>query len=182
MFTVMVGAGSVPETVLARLLPDSETLAPVDAQLAWTRAQLDPLIALWLSLYSGVAGEPRWDVKILRCCSLLEAIARERLPAESPVTDGAGKPLVGYGGAPATTGSLRGKLKLGRPDRRLELADEPIGREHLVQRLAEIPAGDAAKRVAAASAGAPRLTRPVTAAVRPWILAAMARMTAALDS
>src|SRR5262249_13380572 len=66
---------------------------------------------MWLSLYSGIAGEPRGDVKNLRCCSLLEAIARERLPdAELPVTDSAGNSLIGYGGAPATTGSLRGKL------------------------------------------------------------------------
>jgi hypothetical protein len=110
MFTVMVGAGAFPETVLARILPDGETLTPVGAQLAWTRAKVHPLIALWLSRYSGIAGEPRWDVKILRCCSLLEAIARERLPTESPVTDGEGNRLTGYGGAPASTGSLRGKL------------------------------------------------------------------------
>lgn len=112
MFAVMVGAGAFPGTVLARILPDGETLPPVGAQLAWTRAQSDPLVALWLSLYSGIAGEPRWDVKILRCCSLLEAIARERLPAESPVTDENGDPLSGYDGTPATTRSLRGKLYL----------------------------------------------------------------------
>ena len=68
------------------------------------------LLSLWLSLQRGIAAESQWDVGVLRCCSLLEAIGRERLASNRPVLDADGRPLAGHDGAPATTRQLRGLI------------------------------------------------------------------------
>jgi hypothetical protein len=107
---LLAGSGTYPGAVLERLLPDGDSLAEIDPREIWTTARSSPLISLWLSLYRGVAGSGRWDVRILRACSLLEAIGRERLDRDAVVLDGSGSALIDNGGDPATTAQLRGKL------------------------------------------------------------------------
>jgi hypothetical protein len=70
----------------------------------------DPLTALWVSMYRGVSAEGRWDVRVLRACSLLEAIGRERLTRPGPVVDAIGTPLLNHDDQPARTDQLRGLL------------------------------------------------------------------------
>jgi hypothetical protein len=107
---LLAGSGTYPGTVLERLLPDADSLTEIDPREIWTTAISSPLISLWLSLYRGLAGGNRWDVRILRACSLLEAIGRERLDRDEVVLDGSRNALFNNGGDPATTGQLRGKL------------------------------------------------------------------------
>ena len=109
-FSLMAGSGARPGSVLERLLPDGDQLVALEPVQAWTRAMADPLVGLWLSLYRGITAEQRWDVKIFRCCSLLEAIGRERLDRRAQVLDSDGRALLDHGGEPATTGQLRGLI------------------------------------------------------------------------
>jgi hypothetical protein len=105
---LMAGSGVYPGNALERLLPDGELLTAVDPRDIWLRAKSSPLIALWLSLYRGVSAETRWDVRVLRACSLLDAIGRERVDRDTKVVDEAGNALLDHGGKQATTGRLRG--------------------------------------------------------------------------
>lgn len=105
---LMVGSGVYPGSVLERLLPDGELLTAVDPRDIWLRAKSSPLIALWLSLFRGISAETRWDVQVLRACSLLDAIGRERVDRTTEVVDENGKVLLDHGGRPATTRHLRG--------------------------------------------------------------------------
>jgi hypothetical protein len=107
---LMAGSGTYPGNVLERLLPGGDSLEAVDPEGVWASATSSPLTALWLSLYRGVSAEARWDVRILRACSILEAIGRERLDRDAPILDGSGEVLLDNGGAPATTGELRGLI------------------------------------------------------------------------
>jgi hypothetical protein len=107
---LMAGSGTYPGNVLERLLPDGERLGAVDPRDIWVGARSSPLIALWLSLYRGVSAEPRWDVRMLRACSLLEAIGRERIDRDTAVVDTNGEALLNHDGRPATTEALRGLL------------------------------------------------------------------------
>jgi hypothetical protein len=107
---LLAGSGTYPGTVLDRLLPDGDSLTGINPREIWTTAKSSPLVSLWLSLYRGLAGTSRWDVRILRACSLLEAIGRERLDRNAVVLDGSGDALLDNGGDPATTGQLRGML------------------------------------------------------------------------
>lgn len=107
---LMAGSGVYPGNVLERLLPDGETLATVDPRDIWVGAKSSPLIELWLSLYRGVSAEPRWDVRILRACSLLEAIGRERINRGTAVVDTDGEALLDHDGKQATARRLRGLL------------------------------------------------------------------------
>ncbi len=57
------------------------------------------------------AAEPRWDVRIFRACSLLEAIASEVLPSGPiPIVDNLGVALCDHEGKPATTAGTRGSI------------------------------------------------------------------------
>ena len=107
---LMAGSGTYPGNVLERLLPDGDLLAAIDPRDIWARAESAPLVALWLSLYRGVSAESRWDVRVLRACSLLEAIGRERLDRGAVVVDESGNVLRDHGGREATTGQLRGLM------------------------------------------------------------------------
>lgn len=107
---LMAGSGTYPGNVLERLLPDGDLLTPVDPGDIWARAESTPLTALWLSLYRGITAEARWDVRVLRACSLLEAIGRERLDGDIAVVDESKNVLLDHGGSPATTGQLRGRM------------------------------------------------------------------------
>lgn len=109
-FALMVGGGIRPGSVLERLLPDEDRLLPIEPLDVWARALADPLVSLWQSLYRGIAGEQRWDTKILRCCTLLEAIGRERLHDKAEVREASGRRLLDEHGKPAKTNTLRGKL------------------------------------------------------------------------
>jgi hypothetical protein len=109
-FALMVGGGTRPGSVLERVLPENDRLMPIEPLDLWTRAMADPLVSLWQSLYREITGEQQWDVRILRCCSLLEAIGRERLHPMAAVRDVAGRRLLDEQGKPATTKSLRGKM------------------------------------------------------------------------
>lgn len=108
--TVAVGGGTYPGSVLERLLPDGELLSATTPLDVWARAESAPLVALWLSLYRGISAERRWDVRVLRACSLLEAIGRERLDRKTPVLDESGNVLLDHSGKQATTGTLRGLM------------------------------------------------------------------------
>ncbi|HET8956398.1 MAG TPA: hypothetical protein VFN18_12140 [Solirubrobacterales bacterium] len=107
---LMTGSGTYPGNVLERLLPDGENLAIVDPRDIWVGARSSPLIALWLSSYRGISAEPRWDVRVLRACSLLEAIGRERIDRDTAVVDTDGEALREHDGRQATAGRLRGLL------------------------------------------------------------------------
>jgi hypothetical protein len=107
---LLAGSGTYPGTVLQRLLPDGDSLTEIDPREIWTTARSSPLTSLWLSLYRGVAAASRWDVRVLRACSLLEAIGRERLDRDATILDESGSVLLDNGGNPATTRGLRGKL------------------------------------------------------------------------
>lgn len=97
----MAGSGTHPGNVLERLLPDGDRLTAIDPRDIWARAESAPLVALWLSLYRGVSAEGRWDVRVLRACSLLEAIGREQLDRETAVVDESGNALLDHSGRPA---------------------------------------------------------------------------------
>lgn len=107
---LMAGSGIYPGSVLERLLPEGELLEDVDPREIWVGARSSPLIALWLSLYRGVSAEPQWDVRVLRACSLLEAIGRERIDRGAAVLDDAGGELLDNGDRPATTAQLQGLM------------------------------------------------------------------------
>lgn len=107
---LMAGSGPYPGNVLERLLPDGDQLAAIDPRAIWAQAESTPLVALWLSLFRGVSAESRWDTRVLRACSLLEAIGRERLNRETAVVDESGNALLDHAGKPATTASLRGLM------------------------------------------------------------------------
>jgi hypothetical protein len=85
-------------------------LATVDPREIWVGAHSAPLVALWLSLYRGVSAEPQWDVRVLRACSLLEAIGRERIDRDTAVVDTDGRALLDHDGRQATARRLRGLL------------------------------------------------------------------------
>lgn len=107
---LMAGSGTYPGSVLERLLPGGEALAALDPRDIWVCAKSSPLIALWLSLYRGVSAEARWDTRVLRACSLLEAIGRERLERNIAVVDEAGNSLLDSDGKQVTTRRLRGLM------------------------------------------------------------------------
>jgi hypothetical protein len=91
---LIAGSGTHPGNILERLLPDGDSLATIEPRDIWARAEADPLVALWLSLYRGVSAQSRWDVRVLRACSLLEAIGRERLDRDTAVVDESGEALL----------------------------------------------------------------------------------------
>jgi hypothetical protein len=107
---LMAGSGTYPGTALERLLPEGDLLAPIDPRDIWVRAQSAPLVALWLSLYRNVSAESRWDFRVLRACSLLEAIGRERLARDALFVDENGNALLDHAGNQATTKQLRGLI------------------------------------------------------------------------
>lgn len=107
---LMAGSGTYPDSVLERLLPDGELLTTVDPHDIWACARSSPLIALWLSLYRGVSAEARWDVRVLRACSLLEAIGREQVDRDIAIADEVGNALLDHDGKQATTQRLRGLM------------------------------------------------------------------------
>lgn len=115
---LMTGSGPYPGNVLERLLPDGEILATVDPRDIWVAAKSSPLVALWMSLYRGVSAEPRWDVRVLRACSLLEAIGRERIERDTAVVDTDGDALLEHDGRQATRRApARLALRAGQPGR-----------------------------------------------------------------
>jgi hypothetical protein len=107
---LMAGGGTHPGNVLERLLPDNDRLTAIGPHDIWVHAESTPLVALWLSLYRGVSAERRWDVRVLRACSLLEAIGRERLDRKTLVIDESGNVLLDHSGRQPTTGQLRGLM------------------------------------------------------------------------
>lgn len=109
---LMAGGGVYPGSVLERLLPDGEQLITVDPRDIWLCARSSPLIALWLSLYRGLSAEAEWDVRVLRACSLLEAIGRERVGRKTLVVDEAGNALLDHDGKQATAQRLRGLIHI----------------------------------------------------------------------
>jgi len=107
---LMAGSGTYPGSVLERLLPSAEMLAALDPRDIWSCARSSPLIGLWLSLYRGVSAEARWDTRVLRACSLMEAIGRERLERNTAVVDETGNALLDDDGKQVTTRRLRGLM------------------------------------------------------------------------
>jgi hypothetical protein len=105
-----VGGLSRPVSQLQRLAPDGSEVAPLDLDQTFQTLSRQPQVALWIRLFAPVAGEGRWDVRVLRLCSLLESIADNMLPAKQPVADQEGVQLLGYDGKLATTDTLRGQL------------------------------------------------------------------------
>ncbi len=108
--SLMAGGGVYPGSVLERLLHDGELLASTDPREIWLGAKSSPLIALWLSLYRGISAETRWDAQVLRACSLLDAIGRERADRNTQVVNDSGEALLDHSGKPATTRQLRGLM------------------------------------------------------------------------
>jgi hypothetical protein len=107
---LMAGSGTHPGNILERLLPNGDLPAAIDPRDIWVRAEADPLVALWLSLYRGISAQSRWDVRVLRACSLLEAIGRERLDRDTAVIDESGETMLNHDGCQATTSQLRGLM------------------------------------------------------------------------
>ena len=83
-----------------------------ELNLERTREALDhlPRARLWVRTFVPIAGEGRWDVRILRLCSLLEGIAREVVPRDQRLQAADGTDLLTHDNKPATTKDLRGKL------------------------------------------------------------------------
>ncbi|MEB4210967.1 hypothetical protein [Mycobacterium sp. 94-17] len=61
-------------------------------QSLWSDLQANPRAQLWASLYADAVRDARWDYQFFRCFNLLEAIADEVLPPNTPITDAAGNP------------------------------------------------------------------------------------------
>ena len=109
-FAIMAGRGPWPATKLDKLVASSEGLLDLNLRSAWERLERHPRATLWLSLHRGIAAEPRWDVRVLRVCSLLETVATGAFEQPEPVVDGAGTLLRDHAGKPATTRKARGAI------------------------------------------------------------------------
>jgi hypothetical protein len=99
---VSAGSGAWPGSTLEKLSQDAAAPKALDVDAAFVHAASNARTALWLSLYRDLAEEPRWDVRILRCWSLLESIGREVIAVDRPVLDEAGVPRLDGNGRPLT--------------------------------------------------------------------------------
>ncbi|MHB1488547.1 MAG: hypothetical protein ACYCS7_14960 [Acidimicrobiales bacterium] len=109
---VVVGVGGPPwpTSRLQQLAPDNVNVPVIDAEDLYQSLARRPRAALWTHLFTPIAGEHRWDVRVLRLTSLLEGIARETTQSGLALTLPDGTPLLGRDGQQATTGTLRGRL------------------------------------------------------------------------
>jgi hypothetical protein len=125
---ILAGQGPWPGSPLAQLATDQLAIGQLTLPELWRQPQRDPRAPVWLSLHRGIAGEPRWDVRLLRLVALLEAIAIETIPAGQAVVDRTGAQLFDYDGKPAGSTDARGRiyLLLDRCLAALHLADEPL--------------------------------------------------------
>jgi hypothetical protein len=107
-----VGAGGPPRPIsqLQRLRLDGAAVPELDPNQTYEAIARRPRAALWLRLFAPIAGEQRWDIRVLRLCSLLEGIASEVVPEGQALRTPNGTDLLGYDGQPATTALLRGEL------------------------------------------------------------------------
>lgn len=69
------GTSDLARRQLRRLRPERYILPDLQLERVATSLSERPVIALWCGLFSGVANEPRWDVRIFRLWSTLETIA-----------------------------------------------------------------------------------------------------------
>jgi hypothetical protein len=67
----LAGGGRHQGTAIERLLTDGDSLEPLDPRDIWLATKTSAWVALWLSHHRGISAEARWDVQILRACSLL---------------------------------------------------------------------------------------------------------------
>lgn len=104
----MFGSGPRPGSVLERIAPEGCGVEPLDVLAAWRGRMRDHRIALWLRLYRALVAEARWDVRVLRAFSLLEAIGRELYPDDAVIVDEHGDPRLQPNGKNYTTGDARG--------------------------------------------------------------------------
>jgi hypothetical protein len=105
---VVAGGGARPTTALDRRSIIGTPATALNLAVAWQAGGSDPRIALWLALFRNIPAERRWDLRVLRCCSLLETIGREVVPPSTKVLDGAGAALRGYDGEEGTAATARG--------------------------------------------------------------------------
>ncbi len=76
----------------------------------WDGLSTEPRARLWLSLYADAIADQRWDYRLFRCFNLLEGIAAEIVPSNSPILDAQGQPRLQPDGRPYTTREARGKV------------------------------------------------------------------------
>jgi hypothetical protein len=109
---VIVAVGGPPwaASQLQRLAPDSVKVSVIDPEDLYQALARRPRVALWTHLFTPIAGEHRWDLRVLRLTSILEGIARETSPSDLVLALPDGTPLLARDGRPATTATLRGRL------------------------------------------------------------------------
>lgn len=83
---------------------------PHSLLVQWDAAQRDRRVAFWLSLHASALAEPRWEFRLFRCFSLLEAIGSEVIPSSTPAVDPEGNPRLQDNGKPYTTDHGRVKV------------------------------------------------------------------------
>ena len=109
---VIVAVGGPPwmASQLPRLVPDTVTIPAMDPEDLYQSLARRPRVTLWTHFFTPIAGEHRWDLRVLRLTSLLEGIARETSPSDLALALPDGTPLLARDGRPASTGTLRGQL------------------------------------------------------------------------
>ncbi|MDQ2884336.1 MAG: hypothetical protein M3Y48_25160 [Actinomycetota bacterium] len=122
------GAEAWPVSQLQRLSPDGYILPDLQLGLVATSLAARPVVALWCGLFSGIASEPRWDIRILRLWVLLDTIAHEVVSLEARVLAPDGKELRIPSGKVGEIGRVaRGKDPQGRVYLLLRPAHEALG-------------------------------------------------------
>ena len=110
LHTTAVGGPPWPTSQLQRLAPDNVKVPVIGLEDLYQSMARRPRVALWARLFTPIAGEHRWDLRVLRLSSLLEGIAREVSPSTVTLVSSDGTRLLDHEGKPATTGDLRGRL------------------------------------------------------------------------
>ncbi|MGH3547521.1 MAG: hypothetical protein ACRDQU_05250 [Pseudonocardiaceae bacterium] len=117
------GAEAWPVSQLQRLSPDGYILPDLQLGRVATSLATRPVVALWCGLFSGIASEPRWDIRILRLWVLLDTIAQEVVPLKARVLAPDGTEL----SIPSSGRAARGHHPQGRTYWLLRLAHEALG-------------------------------------------------------
>lgn len=78
----------------------------------WDAAAADPRILLWLRLHNEGTNDRRWDYQVFRAFNLLEGIAREVVPGQTPILDEHGRARLQPNNQPYTSKHARGAVAL----------------------------------------------------------------------
>jgi hypothetical protein len=107
---VAVGGPPWPTSQLQRLAPADVQVPVSSVEDLYQSMAHRPRVALWARLFTPIAGEHRWDLRVLRLSSLLEGVAREVNPSIVTLAQTNGTALLDREGRTATTADFRGRL------------------------------------------------------------------------